>query len=121
MTEQQAWITVGQRSDLLDGAGVAAQVGSEQVALFYLKQHNQLFAVGNLCPFLAINIIARGLLGDIKGELVVASPLHKEHFSLRDGHCLEHPDVSLAVWAARLDGDAVQLMRGTKEAQTTEL
>lgn len=119
MTEQQTWITVGQRSDLIDSAGVGAQVDSDQVALFYLKKHNQLFAVGNLCPFNDLNIIARGIIGDIKGEPVVASPLHKEHFSLRDGHCLEQPEVRLPVWQVRLEGDVLQVMRPTKQATST--
>ena len=74
MTEQQTWITVGQRSDLIDGAGVGAQVDSDQVALFYLKKHNQLFAVGNLCPFNDLKIISRGIIGDIKANL--SSPAH---------------------------------------------
>ncbi|WP_205340510.1 nitrite reductase small subunit NirD [Denitrificimonas caeni] len=114
MTEQQTWITVGQRSDLIDGAGVGAQV-----ALFYLKKHNQLFAVGNLCPFNDLNIIARGIIGDIKGEPVVASPLHKEHFSLLDGHCLEQPEVRLPVWQVRLEGNVLQVMRPATQATST--
>lgn len=118
MIEQQAWITVGQRSDLLDGAGVGAQVGREQVALFYFSKKNQLFALDNLCPFNGVNIIARGIVGDIRGEPVVASPLHKEHFSLRSGRCLEQPDVSLSVWKVRLEGDALQLMRPREMPQT---
>jgi nitrite reductase (NADH) small subunit len=46
-------------------------------------------------------------VGDLGGELVVASPLYKQHFNLRTGACVEREDVAVPVYRARLDGDKV--------------
>ena len=51
----------------------------------------------------------RGIVGNVKGELVIASPLYKQHFRLADGTCMEYPEQSLRVWPARLNGDAVEI------------
>ena len=55
--------------------------------------------MGNLDPFSRANVLSRGIVGDLKGELVVASPVYKQHFSLRTGQCVEDPDVR--VWYIR--------------------
>lgn len=104
------WTTVGRSQDLVPGAGIGALVGGVQVALFWLPEYDDaLFAVSNYCPFSGVHIIARGIVGDIAGEPVVASPLYKQHFSLLDGHCIEQPDVSLHCYAVRLQGEDIQV------------
>ena len=72
--------------DILDCAGVCALVDGEQVALFRLGE--EVFAVENLDPFSGANVISRGLVGDLSGQLVVASPVYKQHYNLRSGRCL---------------------------------
>jgi NAD(P)H-dependent nitrite reductase small subunit len=86
--------------DILDGAGVCALVGDEQVAMFRLGE--QLYALDNYDPLSAANVMARGIVGDVQGEPVVASPVYKQHYSLRTGHCLEDEAVSLRVWTCGL-------------------
>ena len=54
-------------------------------------------------------MLSRGIFGDLKGELVVASPVYKQHFSLATGQCLEDPLVRVPVFAARLDGDTIMV------------
>ena len=104
------WVTVGARSDLIPGSGVGALAGDRQVAIFWLPElWNTLFAVGNYCPFSGVHLIARGIVGDIGGEPVVASPLYKQHFSLRDGHCIEDPEQSIGAYAVRFLGTDVQV------------
>jgi NAD(P)H-nitrite reductase large subunit len=50
-------------------------------------------------------VIARGITGDLGGQLVVASPVYKQHFNLRTGRCLEDESVSLRTWPCGvLDG-----------------
>ena len=44
------------------------------------------------------NVLARGIVGDVDGEPVVASPLYKQHFSLKTGACLEEPGVSVPTY-----------------------
>lgn len=107
----ESWVTVGKTSDLIADAGVGVQVGNEQVALFLIRQTNAIYAVSNFCPVNRVNIIARGIVGDINGEPVVASPLYKEHFSLLTGKCLEQPELDLAVWSVRFNGDDLQVRK----------
>ena len=57
-------------------------------------------------------MIGRGIVGSLKGELVIASPLYKQHFRLADGSCLEYPEQRLQVWPVRLIGDEVQIAAG---------
>jgi hypothetical protein len=50
-------------------------------------------------------VLSRGIVGDVKGERVVASPLYKHHYSLLTGRCLEDSSKSVNVYPARvLDG-----------------
>src|SRR5690606_12604891 len=89
--------------DVLDGAGVCALVDGEQVAL--LRVGEEIFALENRDPFSGANVIARGLVGDLGGQLVVASPVYKQHFNLRSGRCIEDEAVSLRTWPCGvLDG-----------------
>jgi NAD(P)H-dependent nitrite reductase small subunit len=89
--------------DILDCAGVCALVDGEQVAL--LRVGEEVFAVENHDPFSHANVISRGLVGDLQGQLVVASPVYKQHFNLRTGRCLEDESLSLRVWPCGvLDG-----------------
>ncbi|MAM57687.1 MAG: hypothetical protein CMN25_10165 [Salinicola sp.] len=69
----------------------------------------ELYAVDNHDPFSSANVIGRGIIGDLAGELVVASPIYKHHFRLRDGQCLEDPGQCLRHWSVAFDGDDVML------------
>jgi Ferredoxin subunits of nitrite reductase and ring-hydroxylating dioxygenases len=52
-------------------------------------------------------VLSRGIVGDLKGELVVASPLYKQHFSLASGKCLEDAAASVPTYKLRLEGENV--------------
>lgn len=105
------------RSDLIPGSGVGAMAGDRQIALFLIPEmDNKVFAVSNYCPFSKVHIIARGIVGDIGGEPVVASPLYKQHFSLADGHCVEDAEVALDTWEVRLEGEVIQVKLKAKAA-----
>ncbi len=94
---------------LQENAGVCALIDGVQVALFYLPAEDPpLYAIGNWDPIGEANVLSRGIVGDINGELVVASPLYKQHFSLRSGQCIEDAEVKVPVYQARLEaGKAV--------------
>ncbi len=100
-------------SDLVDYSGVVALHEGRQVALFYLphgrdrKSGPEVFGIDNHDPFSGANVIGRGIIGDKGGELVVASPIYKQHFRLTDGVCLEDDDIQLATYDVRLEGDRV--------------
>ncbi len=106
--EQIDWQPICQRDDLVAGSGVAALVGAEQIALFYLPTEDQpLYAIANRDPIGGANVLSRGIVGDLQGRLVVASPLYKQHFDLLTGECLEQEETGVAVYPVRLDGDTV--------------
>jgi len=94
--------------DIVPGTGVAALVGAEQVAVFRIDQ--EVYAIGNRDPFSGANVLSRGIVGDLKGELVVASPVYKQHFSLLTGRCIEDPSVSVPVYGARVEGADIQIL-----------
>ncbi|WP_111656687.1 nitrite reductase small subunit NirD [Isoalcanivorax indicus] len=90
------WEDICGTADVVRGTGVAARVNGMQVALFHTD--DGFFAVGNHDPFSDANVLARGIVGDIGGKLVVASPVYKQHFCLHTGICLEDMTVSVPVW-----------------------
>jgi nitrite reductase (NADH) small subunit len=89
--------------------GIAALVEGTQIALFRLDDTDQLFALGNVDPFSGVGCLSRGLVGDVGGEPMVASPLHKQRFSLRTGECLDDPTEAVPVFDVRLVGDVVEV------------
>ncbi|BBP46194.1 hypothetical protein THMIRHAS_15670 [Thiosulfatimonas sediminis] len=92
-------------SDLVADAGVAALINNQQVALFYIAK--QVYAVGNLDPIRESNVMSRGMTGDAQGQLYVASPLHKERYSLISGECLDKPGYHLPVYASKIEAEQV--------------
>lgn len=68
--------------------GVAALVDGHQVAVFRLRDR-RVFAIDNHDPCSGANVLARGIVGDVDGEPVVFSPIHKQRFSLETGRCLD--------------------------------
>ena len=68
-----------------------------------------MFAIDALDPFSNAPVLSRGIVGDLQGQLVVASPIYKQHFSLETGQCLEDEAVAVRTFAARVVGDHVQI------------
>lgn len=102
-----------EKKDLVINSGVCAlaQINgqSQQVALFYLPDtEQQVYAIHNWDPLGRANVLSRGIIGSIDDELVVASPLYKQHFSLTTGQCLEE-DISVPTFSVTLSGDDVLL------------
>jgi len=95
--------------DLITNSGICALVNdTEQVAIFYLpKEEPSVYALGNWDPIGKANVMSRGILGDIDGNLVVASPLYKQHFDLLTGQCVEDEEASLPVYDISIDGNKV--------------
>ena len=102
------WLRVCALDDLVPDAGVCALVNGAQVAIFYLPDApRRVYAIGNGDPIGKANVLYRGLVADVGGEITVASPLYKQHFSLHSGACLEQPDARVPVYEVALDGDDV--------------
>ena len=106
------WYTACTLDDLIEGSGVCALINGQQIALFYLpNEPQQIFAIDNYDPIGGANVLSRGIVGDVQKNLVVASPLYKEHFNLLNGRCLEKPEYSVRVWPAQIVGNSVQVQQ----------
>lgn len=82
-------------TDLVEDAGTAALVNDTQIAIFYVKKTAQVFALSNYDPFSDANVLSRGIIGSIGDDLVVASPIYKQHFKLETGQCVEDDTISI--------------------------
>lgn len=114
LKSEVTWQVLCSRVDLVAHSGVAAWVDTSadaaQAALLYLPgQTPEVYAVDNHDPFSNANVIARGIVGDIKGEPVIASPIYKQHFRLADGVCVEDENVRLRTWEVKIEGDDVMI------------
>ena len=99
--------------DIVPNTGVCALVDGRQVAVFRVASglsDDHVYAIGNRDPFSGANVLSRGIVGDLNGELVVASPVYKQHFSLLDGRCIEDASVSVPVYRTLLDGADVVVL-----------
>ena len=105
------WQPLCQLSDLIDNAGVCAKFGEIQIALFkfIVNGEAQYFATGNWDPIGEANVLSRGILGSVQDELVVASPLYKQHFSLTSGKCLENDEATIPVYPVRVVDDQLEI------------
>ncbi len=104
----QGWVEICDLSEIPANAGMAARLTNQQIALFYLPDHPQkVFALSNHEPNSDANVLARGMLGDVKGEPVVISPLYKQRFRLRDGRSVDDGQSTLSVWPVKVEGGRV--------------
>lgn len=110
MTATEVWTRVCALTDLMPGRGVAALLEhDEQVAIFLVD--GTVHALSNVDPFSGAAVLSRGIVGDVGGVPVVASPMHKQHFDLRTGVCVDDPAVSVAVYPVRVDDGAILVGR----------
>jgi NAD(P)H-dependent nitrite reductase small subunit len=105
-SRMSGWIAICCLEDIVPDTGVCALVKGRQVAVFRLRD-DRVYAIGNEDPFSRANVLSRGIVGDLKGELVVASPVYKQHFSLASGQCLEEPAVRVPIYATRVEDGTV--------------
>lgn len=105
------WTTVCAYPRLEPERGVAALVDGEQVAVF--RTHDgQLFAIGQRDPIAGAYVMARGIVGSRGEAPTVASPLHKQVYDLRTGHCLDVPGVAVPVYRVRCRDGLVEVAPG---------
>jgi NAD(P)H-dependent nitrite reductase small subunit len=96
----RVWTSVCALDDILPDSGVAALIEGVEVAIFRVA--DAVYAIGNYDPASDANVLGRGIVGDIGGEVVVASPIYKHHFSLITGRCLEDEALSVPAYLARV-------------------
>lgn len=102
------WQRVCGLDDIWPDTGVCALLAGRQVAVFRLAD-GSLHALDNHDPHSGANVLSRGIVGDLGGEPVVASPIYKQHFRLRTGGCVEDPGVQLRTYEVALRDGMVWL------------
>ena len=103
------WTRVCALSQIVPDTGVGALVDGKQIAIFRLLPDDSLYAVGAHDPFSGANVLARGIVGDKGGIPIVASPIYKQTFDLRNGQCLDDESVSIPRYAVRLVDGGVEV------------
>lgn len=99
--DNENWIELCKLDDLTINDGVCALIGEEQVAVF--RTNDGLYAISNYDPIGKANVLSRGIVGDLGGKPVVASPLYKQHFDLETGQCLENESKTVKTYEIRVD------------------
>lgn len=114
-----SWMTVCDYHVLLPERGACALVDGEQVAVFRTFE-GQVYAIGNLDPFSGAYVLSRGIVGTRGGEPTVASPLHKQVFSLVSGVCLDDPGVRVPTYPARVVDGRVEVAAGVGPVEAAD-
>ena len=107
MLPENQWIDVCHLDDITPNTGVGALIAGQSVALFRVGNEKRIYALSNKDPFSQANVMARGIIGDLQGERVIASPIYKQHFSLATGRCLEDKDQKLSVFPTKIENGRV--------------
>ncbi len=105
----QRWIPVCPLEEILPDSGICAWLEQRQIAIFRVGDGNDLYALDNYDPIGEANVLSRGLVGDLQGALVVASPLYKQHFNLATGRCLEQDEVVITTYPVRVSDGQVEV------------
>lgn len=80
----KVWKKAVQVLDIPFDGGGCVKFGDLQIALFHYDA-GEWYASENRCPHSKQMVLARGLIGDVKGEPKIVCPLHKHGFSLKTG------------------------------------
>src|SRR3954468_17446550 len=110
------WREVCAIDDVLPGAGVAALLEGEQIAIIRTRG-DRFFPLSNFDPFSKAFVIARGIVGDRAGVAKIASPIFKQNFSLETGECLDDPSVRLQVFPIRVVSGRIQVSLQAKDRE----
>ena len=101
------WLDVCALDDITPNTGVGALIDEQQIAIFRVGSEKRVYALSNQDPFSKAFVMSRGIIGDLQGERVVASPIYKQHFSLATGRCLEDKDQKLLVFPSKIENGRV--------------
>jgi nitrite reductase (NADH) small subunit len=107
MTAVQTWTPVCGLTDLIPNRGAAALLEDNRQVAIFRTSTDEVYALSNIDPFSGAAVLSRGIVGDLGGVPVVASPMHKQHFDLRTGACVDDPTVTVTVYPVRVADGAI--------------
>lgn len=105
-------------AELAPEQGAAVLLPDGTSAALFLLYDGTVCAVENLDPFYGAPVICHGIVGDRAGSPTVASPLGKQVYCLRTGHCLEDPRVSLRVFGVQVNDGLISLTTDGNSPET---
>ncbi|MBD2014984.1 nitrite reductase small subunit NirD [Microcoleus sp. FACHB-53] len=105
----KTWVDICSIEAIAPNTGVCALVEGQQVAIFKVGNQDEVFAISNYDPFSKAFVLSRGIVGDRKGILKVASPIYKQNFNLLTGQCLDDETVSIPTYQVRVVEGRVQV------------
>jgi nitrite reductase (NADH) small subunit len=112
-----AWVPACPLERVMPERGVAAIVDGTQIAVF--RTHDgSVYAVSNIDPFSGAAVLSRGIVGDRGGVPTVASPMHKQVFSLVTGVCLDDTNVRVPIFGARVRDGVIEIAHVPREPHT---
>ncbi|MGD9698333.1 nitrite reductase small subunit NirD [Acinetobacter sp.] len=106
-TNELEWLEICALDDITPNTGVGALIENQQIAIFRVGNEKRVYALSNQDPFSQAFVMSRGIIGDLQGERVVASPIYKQHFSLATGRCLEDKDQKLLIFPSKIENGKV--------------
>ncbi|MCL1137028.1 nitrite reductase small subunit NirD [Shewanella pneumatophori] len=83
-----SWVTLCEEAALPSNRGVAAWALGKAIALFNMGDKG-IFALDNIDPATGVSVLSRGLICELGNQMYVSSPIHKQHYDLQTGQCLE--------------------------------
>lgn len=101
---QKAWVKVCGRGSLVPGKPRLVQPRGVPVLLVNFSGGAELAAFSNLCPHMSCPL-HRGQLDGF----VLTCPCHDWRFDLRSGAMLEAPEIRLAAYPARINGEDIDV------------
>ncbi len=107
MTAVQTWTPVCAITDRIPNRGAAALLEDNRQVAIFRTSTDEVYALSNIDPFSGAAVLSRGIVGDLGGVPVVASPMHKQHFDLRPGACVDDPTVTVTVYPVRVADGAI--------------
>ncbi|MEK8028625.1 MAG: nitrite reductase small subunit NirD [Pseudomonadota bacterium] len=110
-TETLNWTAICGVDEILPDTGVCARVDGRHVAVFRVGTE-AFHAIDNIDPKSGASVLSRGLVGNLGEQIVVASPLYKNHFDLKTGACLEFPEHSVQAHRVRIEAGRVLVALG---------
>lgn len=107
-TAIKQWVDICALEEIQPYTGVCALVNGQQIAIFRVE-NEEVYALGNFDPFSKAYVLSRGLVGDRKGIIKVASPIYKQNFNLKTGECLDDETVKIPIYSVQVDEGRVKV------------
>jgi nitrite reductase (NADH) small subunit len=103
------WAPICRLEHVLPERGVAALLGTDTQVAVFRTHDDAVYALSNVDPFSGAAVLSRGIVGDRGSVPTVASPMHKQVFSLVTGVCLDEPDVRVPIFGVRVRHGVIEI------------